>query len=348
MYEEQTFESVLQRMLDQVTGDIDKREGSLIYDALAPAAVELAQAYIELNAALDLGFAGTSSGQYLEMRTQELGVYRQEATKAVREATFNMAPGQGARFYVDDLYFEVIQDGTTAQVECTTAGTVGNDPLPGIDLLPMEIIVGLSSAQLGEVIIPGAAAETDAELLERYLLEIARQATSGNIYHYHKWAREVPGVGGVCVEPRWAGPSTIRLFIMDSEKKPASPELVAQVQEYIDPLKGQGEGKAPVDHFVTVAPATQREIDIEVTIEIDDEYTSGQVLAVFEEKVTEHFKEIAFDSDPAVRHSRIAYYLFETPGVLDYMNLTLNGAEQKIVVEPGEIAVLGQVTLHVN
>lgn len=44
MYEEQTFEAIIKRMLDRVSGDVDKREGSVIYDALAPIAFSLAEA----------------------------------------------------------------------------------------------------------------------------------------------------------------------------------------------------------------------------------------------------------------------------------------------------------------
>ena len=36
MYENITYESILQRMLDRIPDDMDKREGAVIYDALAP------------------------------------------------------------------------------------------------------------------------------------------------------------------------------------------------------------------------------------------------------------------------------------------------------------------------
>ena len=36
MYESQTTETILRRMLDKVPDSLDKREGSIIYDALAP------------------------------------------------------------------------------------------------------------------------------------------------------------------------------------------------------------------------------------------------------------------------------------------------------------------------
>ena len=43
------YEDILQRMLDRVPDSIDKRQGSIIYDALAPAAAELTQAYIYVD-----------------------------------------------------------------------------------------------------------------------------------------------------------------------------------------------------------------------------------------------------------------------------------------------------------
>ena len=49
MYESMTYEVILQRMLERVREkypDLDTREGSVIYDALAPAAVEAYQMLI--------------------------------------------------------------------------------------------------------------------------------------------------------------------------------------------------------------------------------------------------------------------------------------------------------------
>ena len=68
MYEHITFDVILERMMDRVPNNIDKREGSIIYDALAPAAVELAQMYIELDVILNETFADTASREYLIRR----------------------------------------------------------------------------------------------------------------------------------------------------------------------------------------------------------------------------------------------------------------------------------------
>lgn len=68
MFEDQTFDEVMERMLDRVPADIDKRENSVIWNALAPAAAELAQSYIWLDTVLELVFADTAQGEFLDRR----------------------------------------------------------------------------------------------------------------------------------------------------------------------------------------------------------------------------------------------------------------------------------------
>ena len=57
-----TYEELLQAMLDRVPSDVDKREGSVIYDALAPCAYFLAQQDFQLDNFIDLVFPDTALG----------------------------------------------------------------------------------------------------------------------------------------------------------------------------------------------------------------------------------------------------------------------------------------------
>lgn len=63
-----TYEELLQAMLDRVPSDVDKREGSVIYDALAPCAYFLAQQDFQLDNFIDLVFPDTALGEYLDRR----------------------------------------------------------------------------------------------------------------------------------------------------------------------------------------------------------------------------------------------------------------------------------------
>ena len=68
-----TFKYLMESALDNIPDDLDKREGSIIYDALAPACYELAEYYMELKKILENTFASTASNEYLDLRAAELG-----------------------------------------------------------------------------------------------------------------------------------------------------------------------------------------------------------------------------------------------------------------------------------
>ena len=66
--------------------DVDKREGSIIFDAIAPVALELSQAYQALSMIVDESFADTASYQYLAKRAAERGLFPFESTHAIIKA----------------------------------------------------------------------------------------------------------------------------------------------------------------------------------------------------------------------------------------------------------------------
>ena len=75
MYEDMTFENIMDRCLDRVSSSIDKREGSVVYDAIAPAAAELAIMYIELAYLMDRAFPDTESGDDLTKKVRERSIF---------------------------------------------------------------------------------------------------------------------------------------------------------------------------------------------------------------------------------------------------------------------------------
>ena len=74
MYEDKTYEAILQEKLARVASYLDKREGSIIYDALAPNSLESAMLYIALDSVLNETFADTASREYLIKRCAERGI----------------------------------------------------------------------------------------------------------------------------------------------------------------------------------------------------------------------------------------------------------------------------------
>ena len=192
MYEQQTFDAILNRMLERVPSDIDKREGSIIYDALAPAVAELAQMYVELDINYNLSFADTATGDFLSRRTAEFGVERQPATKAIRRGLFygnDEAPLDipiGSRYAIDGLVYVATEKISTGvfKLECETAGIAGNQTFGA--LLPIAGVPGLVSAELTDVLVPGEDEETDEALRSRYYEAVNEPAFGGNVADYRQ------------------------------------------------------------------------------------------------------------------------------------------------------------------
>lgn len=162
MYSEKnTYDNIINRSLNRVRDDIDKREGSIIYDAISPIAVELAQAYILIDSLMDLVFVDTSVGEYLDKLCEQIGIHRKVATKAIRKGIFydekenKIDVEIGSIFSIDEINYSVIEKNDIGEfkLECTAAGKIGNQPL-GI-LLPVEYnIKNLGIARITDILVP--------------------------------------------------------------------------------------------------------------------------------------------------------------------------------------------------
>ena len=95
------YETLLNRMLDKIPDTEDKREGSIIYDALAPAAAEMAQMYLVLKNNIDLVFVDTAVEEYLDKLSKQVGLTRKEATTCSKQGNFyNETNGYRIKFKI--------------------------------------------------------------------------------------------------------------------------------------------------------------------------------------------------------------------------------------------------------
>ena len=107
MYEKMTYESILQKMLNMVSDDVDKREGSIIYDALAPAAYFLADQFFQLDNFVDLLLPDTALGEYLDRAVGGYGITRKEASAAIRKVTTSAAVPIGSRWSIEGIVYRI-------------------------------------------------------------------------------------------------------------------------------------------------------------------------------------------------------------------------------------------------
>ncbi|MDP9700610.1 putative phage protein gp47/JayE [Paenibacillus intestini] len=349
MYEQETFEVILNRMLDKIPDGVDKREGSIIYDALAPAAVEMAQMYIELDINANLKFADTASGEYLDRAVAWSGITRKPPTKARWSASFQDQEGKPvevpseSRFSTGERVYRTVEPIAAGQyvLECEIAGAEGNEYTG--TLLPIDYIAGLTTARLTKLLVPGEDEETDQALYDRYQDKVSRPITSANKYQYELWARENSGVGKAKAFPLWNGPGTVKVALLNNEMHAPAEGVIEAVQQYIDPSQdGMGEGAAPIGPVVTVVGAEEVPIHIEVQVTLASGSTYDGVKSLIETGVTAYLKELAF-ADPLVRWTRIANVILDIPPVIDYSNLLVNGGMSNLEITSGAVAVLGTV-----
>lgn len=345
-----TFEEILKRALSRVPNDMDKREGSPIYLALAPACFELAEAYMQLETIRDMTYADTSIGDDLTRRCAERGVYRKDATYALRKGLFNIEVPIGSRFRLDETTYTVVRllEGTAYELKCEQSGTIGN--VYTGTLLPIEYIKNLTTAELTDILVPGEEVEADESLRKRYFESLESEAYGGNIADYKNKTKAIDGVGGVKVYPVWNGGGTVKLVIVDTEYNKPNPTLIEKVQTLIDPVQNQGEGRgiAPIGHVVTVEGVQETNITIASQITLQEGYEWEDVEEGIKKAIRDYFKELCKTWEEAgglvIRISYIETRILGVTGVLDIQNTLLNEQGQNLVLEVNHIPVLGGIT----
>ncbi len=330
-----TYEEMLQGMMDRVPGNVDRREGSIIYDALAPCAYFLAQQSFQLEHFLDLVFPDTAVAEYLDRAIAAYGVVRKPATAAVRQMTTSGNVALGTRWGISTLIYVVTEQEseTSYLVECETPGEVGNRYSGALQAV--SNVAGIT-AVLGDIVTPGTDEETDEALRERFYQKVQLPATSGNAYHYKLWALEVPGVGDAMVFPLDNGPGTVTVLVIDSEKA-IDEMLEAAVSEHIETMR-------PIGAAVTVGSPEVVEISVVANLLLDGTRTADQVREDFSAALKEYLSGLVFRTY-RVSYAQIGSLLLSTEGVMDYEGLLVNGAAGNVMIDDKAIPVMGTVNL---
>ena len=207
MYEEMTYEVILQRMLDRVSDKLDKRESSLIWDTHSATAVELQILYIELEYLIKNSYGDTAAREFLILLAKDRGLSPEPATRAVLQGEFKPTTIDvtGKRFNIGEINYVATEQITpgTYKVQCETEGMIGNQYLG--QMIPVEYINGLETAELTELLIPGKDKEDTETLRQRYFDSFNEKSFGGNRADYLSKVRSIDGVGDVKVTRVWNG-----------------------------------------------------------------------------------------------------------------------------------------------
>lgn len=354
MFEDRTGDVLLSEMLADVGSAVDRREGSLIYDALAPAALRLAEFYQALDKVLENGFADTAGREYLILRARERGIEPYAASAAVGLGRISGTAAVGSRLMCDNFCWEVTEllaDGE-CYLQCETVGSAPNHTLGR--LVPVEYMSGLGTAELVDIIIPGRDEEGTEALRERYINSLTEQSFGGNRADYIEKTMSVDGVGGVRVYPAWAGGGTVRIAVCDADYGVPSDELVALVQQTLDPVDGQGAGLglAPIGHIVTVQGAAVTGVAIGMDVVLSDGKSWTDVQQTVEESIDAYLHEVAAgwtaNEVLVVRISQIEARLLALDGIVDIGRVTLNGAAENLLLNEDNVPVRGEMDVRIG
>lgn len=336
MYEEMTFEAIQEDMLEDMRNDIDKREGSIAWDAVAAVAYKIAEMYFLLENYLDLILPDTAVNEYLDRVCLGYGISRNEATKAERKVTTDGEVAIGSRWQIREIIYATTEKLAENEylVTCEQSGEIGNQYFGQLQPLDSSSV----SASIGEVVKPGTDREEDSALRKRLLAKIQRPSTSGNVNDYYNWTMECEGIGDAKIIPLAAGPGTVKVIVVNSDKEPADTALVKVVREHIETMR-------PIGATVTVESAEKLTINITAKVVF-----SGTELQMVQQKymtaIQQYFKESAFNLE-YVGLARMGSILMSIDGVDDYSEMRINSEAKNLKIESNQVAVCGSVQLEV-
>lgn len=254
-FEKLTYEYLLNELLTSVSNkypNLDTREGSLLFNALAPTAVETAISYLDLNDVLNQSFVLTARRKYLLMACVQMGmdINNFASSSGTFEAEFNVEVPIGSRWNCDIYNFTVEEliglNSDTGYYEykmsCDTTGTAANSvtgELSPIDYMPNS----LTHAVLTACLIEGENEATDDEIRAAYIEFVTSSVSDGNVAQYKRWCSEYEGIGNSKIFPLWNGDNTVKVSILTASNRAVEADedgrlvLVDEFQDYLDPTQ---------------------------------------------------------------------------------------------------------------
>jgi uncharacterized phage protein gp47/JayE len=350
LFEDRTYEKIMDECLAAAPKGIDVRQGSIFYDAVAAACFKITQYYADLRNAFDLVFITTAVDEYLDRRGAEYNVFRNSATRATYKFVFSgTGPLVGNRFFHNGLYFILRyrenNDGTNVfYLEAEEPGIAGNNIVNGTAAIPLDNISGLESARFGDLLEPGTDTENDDSYRRRIQEKIAGPAENGNRQHYKTWCESVDGVGCARIISHFAGKNTVMGVIIGANGEPGTDELVKRVQDYVDPITknvkiifdgkeytvgdGLGNGVSNIGaHFLAKA-AEKVSINIDFTAIADINFNKDGIKESAKKVLEAYFYDLTLKTPEnetvIIQKSIIGAILLSLPGLRDYNNLNLD------------------------
>lgn len=369
------------RMRDNLPNDIDKSEGSDVWNLTYPTAYEHAYfAQFCIRNALRLIWPEFSYGTYADYHGACRGMARRKAQYATGSVKIIGNIGvnipKGTVFTTAQIADESVTEFVTTEnvsigdnqtvtvnIIAAIAGKSGNVPANTITV-NSDKIVGISSLTNETATTGGYDEESDENFIERIKEYDQSQDNSfiGNDNDYRRWALEVDGVGEAVVISPEDNPNVeddsgvVNIIIVDSNGVPADTTLCAAVYNHImQPVPLSTDGKktdgqtttierlAPPGVILEVTAPTTIAISVSGLIELDNTVGIEDIKSNFILSISEYLVQAIKDGE--VRYSKIASILSNTAGVADYKNLIVNGNNTNVQLMSNQIPTISETTI---
>lgn len=372
-FQNKDYDYFLRKMLDAVPDNIDKREGSIIYDALAPAALVMGQQSLDMANVIKETYIKTASGEFLDYRAIEHGTSRYPATQTEAKAKVlndkkeplnNVQIGDKFASIGDSPIFYAVtkvNDDLTVELTAEVKGSSANSYIGQI--LPVTPNDLLSWAEITEITAPARNVESDDHLRARLLSSQSWIAYGGNVADYLDMTSKIDEVGAAQIYPTWNGGGTVKVVILNNDLMPASASLVQKVKNTLDPEDKQaaGYGLAPIDHNVTVTAPEKLIVNIDISVKLDDTKVARYVKDSIIKAIEDYFQSLRKDwpdinqrlgrgYEQTIYRSKILSQVMLTEGVVNAKLPSLNGKDADIDLvfnnAKSQLPVVGTVTIN--
>lgn len=372
-FQSKDYDYFLRKMLDAVPDNVDKREGSIIYDALAPAALVMGQQSLDMANVIKETYIKTASGEFLDYRAIEHGTSRYPATQTEAKAKVlndkkepldNVQIGDKFASIGDSpIFYAVTKINSDLTIELTAEvkGSSANSYIGQI--LPVTPNDLLSWAEITEITAPARDVESDDHLRARLLSSQSWIAYGGNVADYLDMTSKIDEVGAAQIYPTWNGGGTVKVVILNNDLMPASASLVQKVKNTLDPedKQAEGYGLAPIDHAVTVTAPEKLIVNIDISVKIDDTKVTRYVKDSINQAIEGYFQSLREDwsdinqrlgrgYEQTIYRSKILSQVMLTEGVVNAKLPSLNGKDADIDLvfnnSKSQLPVVGTVTIN--
>lgn len=345
-------------ILNYMTNNLSKIEGSYNFDIASAVAQELGTTYVDIADLERELFPWTCTKEpYLTYHLMCYGLVRLEATKAkgiitiVGKNTSLIPLGTiiVSRLGIKYKTLENAVIGNTGKtevgIEALEGGVVGNcaaGDITGFEIEKSEIY----SVTNEEPITGGASIETVESAKERMKKKASTPSHSGNKNNYIEWLREMGGVGNAVIY----GPSDdvgvpagdVHIYFADYNGQVPSLEQIQQVKDYINTTN-----KRPIGCNLVVKafnPLTTNLTFGEVIVK-KGSITKEKWIEELKAKTQLGYVTKGFLVANTVPYAKIGSLALNIEGTVLYNDFKINGTTSNISIAYNETPVIGTVTI---